>query len=143
VSDRKVRLRATQAHQSRIYGTTVNSESDLFYSRFLDLYGRPNRLTLPERSGHANLVEAMHMLAGQAYNEKLAAPQGRLQQLLKSGRSNRDIVQEFYEAAFARLPEPDELSAIEKLVASDKDRESGLKDFVWALLCSREFAENH
>ena len=83
------------------------------------------------------------MLAGQAYNEKLAAPQGRLQQLLKSGRSNRDIVQEFYQAAFARLPEPDELSAIEKLVASDKDRESGLKDFVWALLCSREFAENH
>ena len=25
-------------------------ESDLFYSRFLELYGRPNRLTVPERS---------------------------------------------------------------------------------------------
>jgi hypothetical protein len=118
-------------------------ESDLFYSRFLELYGRPNRLTLPERSGHANLVEAMHMLAGQAYNEKLSAPQGRLQQLLKSGKSNREIVQEFYQAAFARQPEADEASAIENLIASGVDRESALKDFVWALLCSREFAENH
>ena len=118
-------------------------ESDLFYSRFLELYGRPNRLTLPERSGHANLVEAMHMLAGQAYNEKLSAPQGRLQQLLKSGKSNREIVQEFYQAAFARQPEPKESTAIENLIASSAERESALKDFVWALLCSREFAENH
>lgn len=118
-------------------------ESDLFYSRFLELYGRPNRLTLPERSGHANLVEAMHMLAGPAYNEKLSAPQGRLQRLLKAGKSDRDIIEEFYEAAFARKPEAEELSAIEKLIASRDERESALKDFVWALLCSREFAENH
>ena len=36
-----------------------------------------NRLTLPERNGKANLAEALHMLAGPAYNEKLDAPQGR------------------------------------------------------------------
>ncbi len=118
-------------------------ESDLFYSRFLELYGRPNRLTLPERSGHANLVEAMHMLAGPAYNEKLSGPDGRLQRLLRAGKSNAEIVQEFYLAAFARQPEPDELSAIDKLIASGDQRNSDLKDFVWALLCSREFAENH
>jgi Protein of unknown function (DUF1553)/Protein of unknown function (DUF1549)/Bacterial Ig-like domain (group 2) len=118
-------------------------ESDLFYSRFLELYGRPNRLTLPERSGHANLVEAMHMLAGQAYNDKLSAPQGRLQLLVKSGKTDREIIQEFYQAAFARQPEPAESTAIERLIASGEDRESALKDFVWALLCSREFAENH
>ena len=60
-------------------------QPDLFYSRFLELYGRPNRLTLPERNAHANLGEALHMLAGPAYNEKLGAPQGRLQRLLKAG----------------------------------------------------------
>jgi hypothetical protein len=118
-------------------------ESDLFYSRFLELYGRPNRLTLPERSGHANLVEAMHMLAGPAYNEKLSAPAGRLQQLLKAGKSNTEIIQEFYQAAFARQPESKESNAIENLIASSEDRDAALKDFVWALLCSREFAENH
>ncbi len=118
-------------------------QSDLYFSRFLELYGRPNRLTVPERSGHANLTEAMHMLAGPAYNEKLTASTGRMQQLLKAGKSNAEIIQEFYLAAFSRLPESGETSALENLIASGGDREAGLKDFVWALLCSREFAENH
>ena len=82
-------------------------EPDMFYSRFLELYGRPNRLTLPERNGQANLVEAMHMLAGPAYNEKLSAPSGRLQQLLKAGKADAEIIDEFYLAAFARQPEAD------------------------------------
>ena len=138
VSEAKIRGQApvgTRAVQLR--------ESDLFYSRFLELYGRPNRLTLPERSGHANLVEAMHMLSGPAYNEKLSAPGGYLQQWIKAGKSNAEIIQEFYLAVFARQPDTKELGAIENLIASSPDRDSALKDFVWALLCSREFAENH
>ena len=53
-------------------------QPDLFFSRFLDLYGRPNRLTLPERNGKANLGQALHMFAGSAYHEKVMAPPGRL-----------------------------------------------------------------
>ena len=115
----------------------------MFYSRFLELYGRPNRLTLPERNGQANLVEAMHMLAGPAYNEKLRSPSGRMQQLLHAGKNDWEIVEEFYLAAFGRAPEPQELSAIRNLTAGVGDHEAALKEFVWALLCSREFAENH
>ncbi len=118
-------------------------QPDLFYSRFLELYGRPNRLTLPERNAHANLGEALHMLAGPAYNEKLAAQQSRLQRLLKAGKSDAQIVDEFYLAALSRPPEREESDAIQKLIAGGADREAALKDFVWALLCSREFAENH
>lgn len=118
-------------------------ESDLFYSRFLDLYGRPNRLTVPERSGRANLVEAMHMLAGPTYNEKLSAPSGKMQRLLKAGKSDPEIIEEFYLAAYGRLPEAKEASAIQELIRASGDREGALKDFVWAVLCSREFAENH
>src|SRR5207245_2697889 len=118
-------------------------ESDMFYSRFLELYRRPNRLTLPERSSQANLVEAMHMLAGPAYNEKLSSPSGRMQQLVRAGKNDGEIVEEFYVAAFGRAPEPRELSGVKNLIAASADREAALKDFVWALLCSREFAENH
>ena len=39
-------------------------EPDLFYSRFLEIYGRPNRLTLPERDNKPNLGRALNMLAG-------------------------------------------------------------------------------
>jgi hypothetical protein len=118
-------------------------EPDMFYSRFLELYGRPNRLTVPERNGRANLAEAMHMFAGPAYNEKLSHPSGRLQQLLKTGKTNAEIIEEFYLAAFGRFPEKSESVAVQNLIAAKRDREAALKDFVWALLCSREFAENH
>lgn len=118
-------------------------EADLFFSRFLELYGRPNRLTVPERSGKANLGEALHMLAGPVYNEKLAAPAGRLQRLLKAGATDEAIVEEFYLAALARPPEPEETAGIRRLIQARGNREAALKDFVWAVLCSREFAENH
>lgn len=118
-------------------------EPDLFYSRFLELYGRPNRLTLPERSSSANLGQALHMLAGNVYNEKLSAPEGRLMRMVNAGKSNGEIIDEFYMAAFTRLPEAAERSGIEQLIGSSADRSGALKDFVWAVLCAREFAENH
>ena len=62
--------------------------------------------------------------------------------MLRAGKSDGEIVEEFYLAAFGRVPEPRELSAIQDMVASG-DREAALKDFVWAMLCSREFSENH
>ena len=118
-------------------------EPDLFYSRFLEIYGRPNRLTLPERSSAANLGQALDMLAGNVYNDKLSAPEGRLMRLVNDGRNDREIIEEFYLAAFTRFPERAELTALTELIASRADRVDALKDFVWAILCSREFAENH
>ena len=118
-------------------------QPDLFYSRFLDIYGRPNRLTLPERSGKANLNEALHMLAGAAYQDKLAAPEGRLRRMWNEGRTNDEVIEQFYLAAYSRFPEMAESKAIRDLIASNGNREEALRDFVWALLCSREFSENH
>jgi hypothetical protein len=108
----------------------------------------------------------MHMLAGPAYNEKLGNPAGRLQRMLKAGKTNREIIGEIYLAAFARYPEKAEIAGLQNLIAAagqsrtggtdDKtadgarhsasageDREAALKEFMWAVLCSREFAENH
>lgn len=118
-------------------------QPDLFFSRFLELYGRPNRLTLPERTGKANLGQALHMLAGSAYQEKVTAPQGRLQKLLRSGKSNSDIIREFYLAAYARFPERSELENLERAIGVAENREQALGDFVWAVMASREMAENH
>jgi hypothetical protein len=118
-------------------------EPDLYYSRFLDVYGRPNRLTVPERNTKPNLGEALEMLAGPVYNEKLSARAGRLQRLLKARKTGDEIVREFYLAAYARLPEIDEMKAIATVMQKQGSREEALKNFVWALLSSREFAENH
>lgn len=118
-------------------------EPDLFQSRFLDLYGRPNRLALPERTGKANLGQALHMLAGPVYNEKLAAPQGWLQQQLRSGASDQAMLSQLYLTALARPPEPAESHSLLAALSGRPDRAEAWKDLVWAVLCSREFAENH
>ncbi len=118
-------------------------DPDMYFSRFLELYGRPNRGAIPERSLHPNLGQALHMLAGSTYADRLSAKESRLARLLHDGASNARIFEEFYLAAFARFPEPDEIQALEQTLAKRSDREAGLREFVWALTSSREFAENH
>ena len=118
-------------------------DPDMFFSRFLELYGRPNRGAIPERSGRPNLGQALHMLAGATYVDRLAAPGSRLRVLLDKGASDGVIIEEFYLAALGRAVEKDELAELTQLVGQRGDREAALREFVWALISSREFAENH
>jgi hypothetical protein len=118
-------------------------EPDWFYSRFLDLYGRPNRLGIPERDGKANLGQALHRLAGEAYTDKVDAPGGRLARLLHQDAPNARIIEEFYLAALTRFPTREEFDSLEPLLAAQPDRRRALADFVWAVISSREFSENH
>jgi hypothetical protein len=118
-------------------------DPDMYFSRFLELYGRPNRGAIPERSPHPNLGQALHMLAGSTYADRLSAKDSRLARLLASGASDETVFEEFYLAAFDRLPLPDETKQLKQALAKRGDREAGLREFVWALTSSREFAENH
>ncbi|MFN0106113.1 MAG: DUF1549 domain-containing protein [Bryobacteraceae bacterium] len=118
-------------------------DPDMYFSRFLELHGRPNRGAIPERSGRPNLGQALHMLAGATYVERLATPGSRLRVLLDRGASDAKIIEEFYMAALGRTVEKDELAELAQLVSLRGDREAALREFVWALISSREFAENH
>ena len=118
-------------------------DPDMYFSRFLELYGRPNRGAIPERSVHPNLGQALHMLAGSTYADRLSVKDSRLARLLQAGASNTRIFEEFYLAALGRFPAPDEIQDLEQTLAKRNDRETGLREFVWALTSSREFAENH
>jgi hypothetical protein len=53
-------------------------DPDMYYSRFLELYGRPNRGAIPERSTRPSLGQALHMLAGETYVDRLSAQGSRL-----------------------------------------------------------------
>ena len=115
----------------------------MYFSRFLELYGRPNRGAIPERSGKPNLGQALHMLAGATYVDRLSLPQSRLRLLLDRGATDQAIFEEFYLAALSRPPDRDELAELSQLVSRRADRPAALREFVWALISSREFAENH
>ncbi|HZT28918.1 MAG TPA: DUF1553 domain-containing protein [Bryobacteraceae bacterium] len=118
-------------------------DPDMYFSRFLELYGRPNRGAIPERTGKPNLGQALHMLAGATYMNRLSGKNSRLARLLEAGAPDAKIFEEFYLAALSRFPTRDETQELEGILAKRGDREAGLREFVWALISSREFAENH
>ncbi len=118
-------------------------DPDMYFSRFLELYGRPNRGAIPERSGKPNLSQAMHMLAGASYVDRLSSKDSRLARLLASGASDGAMFEAFYLAGLGRPPAPEETQELQAILAKRGDREAGLREFVWALISSREFAENH
>ena len=105
--------------------------------------GLQARGAVPERNNKPNLGQALHVLAGATYAERLGRPNSRLANLLESGRRDEDIFAEFYLAALSRPPWPDEVRELKNILAQRGDREAGLRRLVWALVSSGEFAENH
>jgi hypothetical protein len=118
-------------------------ESDNYYSPFLDIYGRPNRLSVPERNAKPNLSQAQHILAGSTYNDKLLAKGSRLSRLLERGANDSEIIEELYLAGFSRFPTSRESEELRGLIAQTATREQALQALMWAIVSSREFAENH
>src|SRR5262249_47400007 len=67
-----------------------------FASYFLDIFGRPRRISACEceRVTEANLAASLHLLNSQEVQDKLARPTGRADQLTKDPRSDREKVEE-------------------------------------------------
>ena len=96
-----------------------------------------------ERPREANLAQALQLLNSGDIQKKLGSPQGRLAGLLAAKKSDAEIVDEFYLAAFSRLPLPQERETIGAYVAARNDREPALEDVLWAILNTKEFLFNH
>ena len=116
---------------------------DLHPSRFLDIYGRPSRTAVPERKGGASLAQALHMLAGPTYTDKLSGKGGRIDRLLRSSATDREIVEELYLAALSRFPTPEETRQLVAMIGTWPSRKQALEDLLWGVIASREFAYNH
>ena len=116
---------------------------DLHPSRFLDIYGRPSRLAVPERKAGASLTQALHMLAGPTYTGKLSGKGGRIDRLLRSAASDREIVEDIYLAALSRFPTQEETRQLVRMVGARPSRKQALEDLLWGVIASREFAYNH
>ena len=115
---------------------------DLYSSTFLEIHDRPNRASIPERKNDASLKKALHIMVGSTYQEKIGDPRNRLQRLLTAGRSDGEIIEELYLRALSRFPTDTERSRLEQVAASGDSREESLKDIMWAMITSREFASN-
>jgi hypothetical protein len=91
-----------------------------------------------------DLATRLQLINGQILNQKIVDGQGRLAVLSTLGRSDEQIVVEFYARALSRRPAAAELDFWKAEFAGGSDqRAERLQDFVWSLLSSREFMTNH
>lgn len=117
------------------------SSSDVFLKRF----GKPERLLSCEceRADDTTLAKAFQLMTGDLLNQMLTAPDNRIGKLLAAGKSDRDIVEEFYLAALCRVPGEKDLEQAVGYVARATDRRAALEDVAWGLVNAKEFLLRH
>src|SRR5256714_4161626 len=82
-----------------------------FQSYFLDVFGRPQRISASEseRVSEANLAQALHLLNSEEIQGKLSRAGGRADQLATDKRPDAEKVEELFLWVFARKPSPEQL----------------------------------
>jgi hypothetical protein len=116
-----------------------------FTSYFLDVFGRPQRISACEceRVSEANLAQALHLLNSDEVQGKLSQGGGRADTLVKDKRTDAEKVEELFLWAFARKPTSDQLSAALQQIEHDRNnKKAAYEDIIWALLNTKEFVFN-
>lgn len=114
-------------------------------SYFLTLFGKSERITACacERSGDVTMPQLLHLQNGSSVVQKIAAGDGRLSALLKSKKSDDDVVEELFLTTLARRPTAGEWQSVRSALTSGDPRDVVFRDLFWALLNTKEFAFNH
>ena len=118
---------------------------EAFTSYFLDVFGRPQRISACEceRVSEANLAQALHLLNSQEIQNKLAAGNGRADLLAKDPRPDAEKVEEMFYWAFSRRPSPEHLQvALEHISRHAMNKKLAYENILWALLNTKEFVFN-
>jgi hypothetical protein len=109
--------------------------------QFLAEFGKPARL-LPsecERSCEPTMAQAFQLISGPAVNELIEQKENRLGQLLASGKTDSQIIDELFWTALTRAPSPPESQKFTDLLAKTKNKRAALEDIAWGLANSKEF----
>jgi hypothetical protein len=115
-------------------------------SYFLTIFGRSERVTACacERNGEVTLPQLLHLQNGDDVLHKLHQPDGRLLTLLKSGKTDDEVIDELSLATLSKPATPEVKAAVKKALAEPgADREEVFRDLFWAYLNSTEFSFNH
>jgi hypothetical protein len=116
-----------------------------FQSYFLDVFGRPQRLSACEceRSTEANLAQSLHLLNSEEVQGKIARGGARAEQLAKDPRPDAEKVEELFLWAVGHKPSEKHLRlALSNIEANAKNRKLAYENILWALLNTKEFVFN-
>ncbi|MGL4552731.1 MAG: DUF1553 domain-containing protein [Gemmataceae bacterium] len=118
-----------------------------FQSYFLDVFGRPQRISACEceRVSEANLAQALHLLNSDEVQGKLSRSGGRAEQLAGAAdkRSEAEKVDELFVWSFGRKPTDGQRAvALEHVAKHAANKKVAYENILWALLNTKEFIFN-
>ncbi|MGE3806544.1 MAG: DUF1549 and DUF1553 domain-containing protein, partial [Gemmataceae bacterium] len=127
--------RAIEVAVSRVQNTNLEYAFKIF--------GRSARTAACdcERSLEPALPQTLYMMTDSGVLQKLQS--GRLNELLKSDKTDEQILEELVLATLARFPTDHEKKVFNDYKRTIKDRKTLFVDTVWALINTREFILNH
>lgn len=116
-------------------------EKQLVYS-FMQAYYQAERAMPPVDKNVSSPVQAMMMMTSPVVTKRVSGEGStRVANLLKSGKSDEEIVEELFLASLSRRPTADEVQVAKHVIA--ENRKTGVENIEWALLNSTEFLVNH
>ena len=112
---------------------------------FLEMFGRPSRDTPyeSERDSATSLRQALYFINSDQLEAKISSGQ-QVNRLLKAGQRDEDIIDQVFLNALSRFPtEVEKRRLLDHLAKNSSARAQAVRDIVWAVLTTKEFAFNH
>jgi hypothetical protein len=117
-----------------------------FQSYFLDVFGRPQRLSACEceRVTEANLAQVLHLLNSDEVQNKVSRNGGRADALAKDPRPDDQKIEELFMWALGRKPSEKQMELAQaQLEKYGKNKKQAYENMIWAFLNVKEFSFNH
>jgi hypothetical protein len=136
-TDAPPNCRAIEVGASRVQNPVV--------AQIFRIFGRPVRTSACDcdRAMEPALPQTLFRMTDQSILSKLAAGNGRVQTLLKSKKSDEELLEELFLATLTRFPTDKEKLFFKAYMERKKDRQAAITDTLWALINTREFILNH